>query len=50
MDGLTMVDKRVILNDLKSMLQQRYPGAVKNVVLFGRQPVFINALKNGIYA
>lgn len=32
-----MIDKRIILIDLKNRLQERYSNFVKNVVLFGSQ-------------
>lgn len=32
-----MIDKRIILTDLKRMLEEQYADSVKNVVLFGSQ-------------
>jgi predicted nucleotidyltransferase len=32
-----MIDKRVILFDLKRKLEEQYSGSIKNVILFGSQ-------------
>jgi uncharacterized protein len=32
-----MIDKRLILTDLKSKLEEQYADAVKNIILFGSQ-------------